>query len=261
MSPVFTAPRVIYHNLYPHPALTPVPDTDIVAAVKEQQDHEAEYRQLLVQGALAVLLPTEDLENPCLRTLVTDVIAETILGNSVGGKVCEGWFIWESLTKLVEAVRAKAEPRATGEQIEVDTRSRLEKFGLLADKSTEKAPSTTLERSIFSSVFWRVLQYTYLTFLAVRFVIIGFATAYSTPLRSATTSKSGSTGEKSPMITKADSVRKIRPILSFKLLSLCSILLDLPQRMPWLSGSLALLRHHLTGRVLRVGATDGIIDQ
>jgi len=194
-----------------------------------------------------VLLPTEDLENACLRTLVADVIAETILGNSIGGKVCEGWFIWGSITKLIEVVKAKAEPKATGEHIEVDTRSRLEKFGLLVDRNDNKEPRKERRRSTFSSVFWRVLQYGYLTFLTVRSAFLGFSASYSRPLRSLTTSKTGSC--------------KTRPILSFRVLPLFSILLDLPRRMPWLSGSLALLQHHLIHGPLRVGATDGMIDQ
>jgi len=208
-----------------------------------------------------VLLPTEDLENACLRTLVADVIAETILGNSIGGKVCEGWLIWGSITKLTEAVKAKVEPKATAQQIEVDTRSRLEKFGLLADKREDEQPNNYHRRSTFSSVFWRVLQYGYLMFLTIRFVILGFSAAYSRPLRSSTTSKTGSTGEKSPIEGKKDLSRQARPILSFRVLPLMSILLDLPRRMPWLSGSLALFQHHLIHGPLRVGATDGMIDQ
>lgn len=238
-----------------------MPNPAIPATSTVQQEHEADYRQLLVQGALAVLLPTEDLENACLRTLVADVIAETILGNSIGGKVCEGWFIWGSITKLIEVVKAKAEPKATGEQIEVDTRSRLEKFGLLVDRNDNKEPSKERRWSTFSSVFWRVLQYGYLTFLTVRFAILGFSASYSRPLRSLTTSKTGSTGEKSPMEGRVKMSRMTRPILSFRVLSLFSILLDLPRRMPWLSGSLALLQHHLIHGPLRVGATDGMIDQ
>ena len=255
-------PRAIYHSLQPHPALTPIPDPAIPATATEQQDRESDYRQLLVQGALAVLLPTEDLENACLRTLVADVIAETILGSSIGGRVCEGWFLWVSITKLIEVVKAKMAPKARGEQIEVDTRSRLEKYGLLANHSDVKEPSKQQKgRSTFSSVFWRVLQYGYLMFLTLRFVILGFSASRSLPLRSSTTSRSRSTGEKGRMEGRQDQSGKPRPILSFRLLPLCSSLLDLPRRKVWLSGSFALMRHQLIHGPLRVGATDGIIDQ
>jgi len=55
--------------------------------------------------------------------------------------------------------------------------------------------------------------------------------------------------------------RPPRPILSFRIFPLVSVLLDLPSRMPWLSGSMALLHHHLMHGMLKVGATDGILDQ
>lgn len=239
-----------------------MPDPTIPASATEQQGHEAEYRQLLVQGALAILLPTEDLENACLRTLVADVIAESILGNSIGGKVCEGWFIWDSVTRLIEVVRASLEPRGTGEQMEVDSRNQLEKFGLLADKSKNGRPGHHERRSTFSSVFWRVLQYGYLAFISVRFVILGLTAAYSQPLRSVSVSRTPVSCESSPVAKTNNSHPRLpRPMLSFRIFGLVSALLDLPSRMPWLSGSMALFQHHLMDGVLKVGGTDGIIDQ
>ncbi len=258
LPPLQTDPHVIYHNLNPHPALSPVPDLAVASTATEQQEHEAEYRQLLVQGALAVLLPTEDLENACLRTLVADVIADSILANSVGGKVCEGWFIWGGITKLVDVIKARIEPKATGEEIEVDTRSRLERFGLLSEKSQSREPSDNDRRSTFSSAFWRILQYGFLTFMTIRFVILGFITASSRPMRSTWTSKLSSSKESWPMEEKMEAPR---PILSSKILSVISILLDLRSRMPWLSGSLALLQHQLIHGPLELAATDGILDQ
>jgi len=256
-----TNPRVIYHNLNPHPALSPIPDPDIPSTIEEQSRNEADYRQLLVQGALAVLLPTEDFENACLRTLVADVIAETILGNAIGGKVCEGWFIFDSIIKAVGVVQAKVKPKATGEQIEVDTRSRLEKFGLLSEKEEKAERSSHSRRSTLSSVFWRILQYGYLTFLAIRFVMLGFIAASSRPLRSTMTPRPVKIARSSPMTGEPLPPFRPRPILSFRIFPLLSTLLDLPLRMPWLCGSLALLQHHLIHGPLKVGGTDGILDQ
>ena len=216
---------------------------------------------MLVQGALAVLLPTEDLENACLRTLVADVISDSILGNSIGGKVCEGWFIWGSINKLVEVAKAKIEPKATGEQIEVDTRSRLEKFGLLSDKSRDEGDGKQIRRSAFSSSFWRMLQYGYLAFIALRFIILGFTTAYSQPSRSLSVLRMSKSTESSPVEKAAESHHRLRPILDFGIFTLVSIVMDLSSSMPWLSGSAALLQHHLIYGPLKIGATDGIIDQ
>lgn len=211
-----------------------------------------------MQGALAVLLPTEDLENACLRTLVADVIADSILGNSIGGKVCEGWFIWGGITKLVEVVKARIEPKATGEEIEVDTRSRLEKFGLLSENRQSKKASKNDTRSTFSSAFWRILQYGFMTFMTIRFVLLGFITASSRPMRSTWTSKPSSSKELWPM---EERLEPPRPILSAKILSVLSTLLDLRSRMPWLSGSLALLQQQLIHGPLGLAATDGVLDQ
>ena len=222
-------------------------------------NNEAAYRQLLVQGVLAVLLPTEDLGNACLRTLVADIIGEMILGNGVGGKACEGWLIWEGMTKIVDNVKARVGAKATGEEIEVDTRSRLEKFGLLTEtKEESKLKAHQSRSSVVSEVFWRLLQYGYLTFITVRFIILGLATASSRPPRSPTVS--GTTDPE--VIQGLSAIQKTakRPILSYKIFSLIGHLLDLSDRMPWLSGSLCLAQYHATN-ILRVGATDGIFDK
>ena len=242
-----------------------MPDRITPLKIDEQSKNEADYRQLLAQGALAVLLPTEDLENACLRTLVADVIAESILGNAIGGKVSEGWYIWSSISKLVEVVKAKVQPRATGEAIKEDTRGRLEKFGLLSEKEekhkTRKHRGRS--RSAFSSWFWMGLQHIYLVVIAIRFVIVGFFLANSQPLRSSSTPRPTELPTALPIEkTSQSSARPLcRPILSFRVFPLLSTLLDLPSRTPWLAGSLALLQHHLIHGPFTVGATDGILDQ
>ena len=87
--------REIYHTLVPHPALTPVPRETDPSTILEQARNEESWRQLLVQGVLAVLLPTEDLENGCLRALVAEIFSDMILGNGVSGKACKPWLLWE----------------------------------------------------------------------------------------------------------------------------------------------------------------------
>ena len=207
-----------------------------------------------------MLLPTEDLENGCLRTLVADVIAETLLGNSIGGRACEGWFIWSSISRLVEAVKAQMAPKATGEEIEVDTRSRLEKFGLLSERGESTRPRLDGRRSLFSEVFWRVLQYGFLTIVTIRFVLVGIFASYLEPRRSSSNPKATATGL-SPMTTGYETPIPPRLILNFKIFSFLSTVLDLGFRMPWLSGSLSLVKHHLIYGPLKIGATDGLLDQ
>ncbi|KAJ9637237.1 hypothetical protein H2199_007523 [Coniosporium tulheliwenetii] len=158
--------REVYHTLNPHPALSPVPYENDPSCILEQGQNEAAWRQLLVQGVLAVLLPTEDLENGCLRALVAEVFSETILGNGVSGKACEGWLIWEAITKIAEAIR----PRTPVVEEVVESKlepglNRLEKFGLLSssNQTTEPAESYPLiahEPTAISTLLWLVVQYT-----------------------------------------------------------------------------------------------------
>ena len=231
----------------------------------EQGENESMYRQLLVGGALAVLLPTEDLENICLRTLVADIIADLILGQGVSSRACEGWFIWEAITKLVETVRAHLEPKATGEEIEIDTRSRLERFGLLSSKEDARSHhSSGGHQSRVSALFWRILQYGYLTFLAIRFVVVGLAQASSLPPRSYSTSRStpsSPVAKTSGAPTACRSTPTKRPVLEYRLFGLVSRLLDLSTRMPWLMGLFSLSQHHLVHGPARLGETDSVLDK
>ena len=249
-------PRTMYHALNPHPALTPVPNEKTLPAIEEQTQNEAAHRQLLVQGALAILLPTEDLENACLRTLVADVIAETILGQFIGGKVSKSWFMWSSISKAVDIVKAYAATESNGRDIETGSnRGRLEKFGLISDERQATRPAL----SAFSAVLWRVLQYGYILFIGLRLLVQGLFTAYSSPPRSSIAHLASS----SPIPKDADAAARkpMRPILAFRSFTLFSTVLDLPQHMPWLSGVFSLLQHQLLFGSIHFGATDAILDQ
>jgi len=249
----------VYHTLIPHPAFSPAPGVEVLSTADEQSQNEGAYRQLLIQGALAVLLPTEDLGNSCLRTLVADVIGEMILGNGIGNKACEGWLIWEGITKITETVNARHKPKVTGYQMESDGRSRLEKFGLLSDRTISSKQDMDRGRtSGLSDMIWKALQYGYLTFLALRFVSVGLFAAYS---RGAAPASTYSRDEDPASTTSATALSWKRPILSFKIFSLISILLDLSDRTPWLVGALCLLQHHLVRRPISLGATGGLFDK
>ena len=206
-----------------------------------------------------MLLPTEDLGNACLRTLVADILGDMILGNGVGGKACEGWLIWESITKISQAIKAQIEPKTTGEDIEFDTRSRLEKFGLLSTNDDEKHAQSIRSNAV-SGAFWRVLQYGYLAYITVCFLIRGLYTASSHPIHHGGNASSYSTTVLPEKRSTPTSSRK-RAVLSFKIFSLLSRLIDLPERMPWLNGTFNLVRYHLVHGIGRVGAPDGILDR
>ena len=235
--------------------------------MEEQAKNEAAYRQLLVQGVLAVILPTEDLRNPCLRTLVADIIGDMILGNGVAGKACEGWMMWEGITKMIENIGAQIGSKVAEEEIKVDARSRLEKSGLLGEKDEGQDVGRSPRGGglVVPEILWRILQFFYLTFTTLRFIVLGLVATSSAPSRTRSRPKSTLQDdyEGPPMISsnKAPAEESRRPILSYSVLGLVSQVLELSSRMPWTSGALLLVQYHLINGVLRVGAKDGLLDK
>ena len=243
--------------------MSPVPDPAQKSTVKEQLANEAAYRQLLVQGALAILLPTEELENVCVRILIADIIGETLVGNLIGGKACEGRFIWNNIIKTVEMIKSQRQPPATGEKHEINRRSRLEKFGLLPDDGPSRNAAGPPQQSRSSKLFWQVLQYGYLTISVLWFMIGGLIAASSrTTAQVSSTPGAVQVMMDSPPITKTGEAphRSRRPVLHFRIFPLISVLLNLPRRMPWLSGFCSLVQHQLIYGPLKIGVQDGLID-
>lgn len=278
-NPLTSNPRSVYHTLRPHPALSPVPIESDPTSVLEQRQNEAAWRQLLVQGVLVVLLPTEDLENGCLRVLVAEIFAEMILGNGISDKACEGWLLWEGITRIAEVLQADTEKEASSNQRKPEqTKSRLERYGLLSS-SVEKAaepvkPSVpngrpSHEELSVSGLFWLVVQYAFLACNAMRAVIIALATSSSLPPRSVTGVSVPSPMDqgRQSLPQKVDSTAfdghpaSKRPIVSMRLWSCTSGLLELDVRMPWLSGLVSLLHWGAVAGPGRVGDTDGVLDK
>ena len=274
-------PRVIFHSLHPHPALSPVPSASIPSTIVDQRENESAWRQLLVQGVLTVLLPTEDLENSCLRALVAEIFAEMILGNGISGKACEGWLLWEGITRVAEVLQARMKeeaPRSETTPAE-HALTRLERYGLLsppvADENGSTKPQTSNGRHhedrpmTFTGLIWAVIQYAFLAGTAMRAAIVNIATAPSLPARSITATSGQSPVEASrqsqlPQAAHPASRRPLaskRPILSMQLWSCASQLADLNSRMPWLSGLISMLHWVALAGPGRVGDTDGVLDR
>jgi hypothetical protein len=280
--PLASAPREIYHTLTPHPALSPVPLDDDPSALLEQELNEEAWRQLLVQGVLAVLLPTEDLENGCLRALVAEIFAEMILGNGLSKKACEPWLLWDAITTVIEAITQPG-TRVRKEGVEhahspTTATSRLEQFGLLsASKETgndsHKLNLSSQGSAAFSSasgLFWTVVQYVFLASTALRAFIYTLATSSTLPSRSKTW-LSPTEAERQEHVSSNPTARSEtsstslsndqRPILSMAVWSMVGHLIELEARMPWLSGLLVFLQHGALAGPGRVGDTDGALDR
>jgi hypothetical protein len=247
--------------------------------VIQQRHNETVWRQLLVQGVLAVLLPTEDLENGCLRALVTEIFSEMIMGGVVSERVCEGWMLWESIAKTIETLQprfAKADQEITkkaGRSVD-----RLEHFGLLATQTNDNTKRKSIPRqrkyaAHVADLFWLTIQYCFFLSNAVRAVIIAFATSSTWPSRDTighSTSPVQSVQQGRLVESKLSAAsaeqrhRRVackRPLLSMSVFSCISTILDMNNRMPWLSGVLALLQWGLVNGPGRIGETDRVVDR
>ena len=261
----------VYHALNPHPALTTTPRLDTNNMAKTTlEDNETVYRHLLVQSVLAVVLPTEDLENFSLRTLVTDIIADLILGQVIAEKMSERWFLEDTITRIVVIVKAHIEPKATGEELEVGARSRLEKFGLLSVKAVANSRhSPKPHQSGLMSYFWRIMQYGYLAILFLRFTVVGILQARRLPSRVAARKGADPSSPSAlsvlvpimPQETGPVGDRPPRAVLTYRILAFLSTFLDLSTRMPWLASSLAFGQHLLTAAAGRLVSANSVLDR
>ncbi|KAF9248659.1 hypothetical protein LCP9604111_4898 [Penicillium roqueforti] len=257
-----TSYRTIYHELNPHPGLSPVPDPGDPDTIVEQTDNEAVYRRLLANGILAVLLPTEDLENSSLRALVVDIIADLILGNQVSGRACEGWFIWETMGKLAAQVGHRQNQDDTKSAPDAGT-NRLEKFGLLSTED-EQLPDQPPASFSATAWIWNLLQTVYLGYVVLRFIAIGLFRVASSPGPSSHgvgVSPALPIDQKRDGMESSDGITRRRPVLDYRMYAMISQILGLSWRTPWLSGLLALSQYLILAGPGRVGATDGILDR
>ncbi|KAI1267202.1 PXA domain-containing protein [Xylariaceae sp. FL1019] len=231
--PLKTNRRQVYHSLCPLPALSPVPQPGEPESVKLQSENESTHRHLLVQGILAVLLPTEDLENECLTSLVGQLL------------LSEPWLVWEiliMLTRLAHKTNNREEP------------GRVPDESVAASTFTPNIHMTTGSKRewSFDRTFWSFVHWVFLFFGAVRLVISTIARSRSLPLRSshsvvrstgssnqeAILKQTQTTSHESPFQPQSHQV----PLVDVRLWSCMSTLLEIDLRMPWLHGTLSMLQ-------------------
>lgn len=265
--------RPLYHALHPHPALSPVPDISSQSTSLEQVENEAAWRQLLVQGVLALLLPPEDLENPCLRVLVTEIFSELILGNGVCGKACEGWLLWEIVIKIVEIVRSKGAPLPI-EVVADAPVNRLEQFGLLSSEGADTepmAPKTSSSGPLdwIVQLFLQAFNYIAILLVAVRAVYSAYHSSALLPERTAPSQKHRRVSSNIKQTDGDDQTTRFgsteppikRPIIAMSIWPSLSYFLSMDLRMPWLTGFLALLQWILISGPGKVGNTNSRLDR
>ncbi|PFH56905.1 hypothetical protein XA68_15772 [Ophiocordyceps unilateralis] len=224
--PLVVDPHKAYHALCPFPPLEPVPSPQDPTSEAEQRDNESAYRQLLVEAVLAVLLPTEDLENPCLTALVSQMLSELVVGNLVIGKAAQPWLILEGICILARTLGGKRPSPVT-------------KKAVVSAQSPAQAWLQSMAKVVFAVLSWLWLS------------VGALAMSSSLPPRCSP----GPGGKED----SRDGAK--RPVLEFAAWRCAANLMELGSRMPWLEGFLSLARFGAVHGPGHVAAVDGALDR
>lgn len=245
---------MIYHSILPNKALTPLPDNS--ENISEQQNNELAWSQLLVTRILPLVLPPEDLQNPCLHVLVSEIFSEMIVHNAICGKGSEPWVIWEAITKLIYST-LRSRPMRQGAVDDPSSEiNRLEQFGLLssagAKRSEDRHDAQQRRIGVFINIFWRVLYFLSLAWWLIGSLSTALLHESSIPARSPRKDKMKTSNRLSVTAVEADyrpgpgtmpdQRDDPRPVVSMRIWSCISMLTSLEHRMPWMFGFLSLLQ-------------------
>ena len=206
-----------------------------------------------MQGVLAILLPTEDLENPCLTSLVSGILSETIIGSVIAGKASQPWLIWEGLSILARNAPGRKKPKRSGSS---HLRSRSE---LIAQSA---APASFFHRLLFSALHWVFLGYA-----AIRLLVTTLASASSFPRRAGGKAHLAN-GDGGADDASADGSLLVEdgppdkvPVVDYRVWACAANLVDLRGRMPWLSGAISMVQLGLLEGPGRIAGLDGVVDR
>lgn len=205
---------------------------------------------MVVNRALALLLPHEEHQNPCLQVLVSEILSEMIFHNGICGKASESWLIWEGVTKIIYTVRPELSPGPQPSNPQ-DT-DRLAQFGLLSKEGGASHRSIQEPRrsriDALNSGFWALIQSLWLAWLLLRSSVTTIMQASALPMRSVEphgakidgTIRADVIGDDDSLDCNIDSQKP--PILGMAIWTSLSKLTRLTDRMPWLTGMLSLMQ-------------------
>ncbi|KAK5173790.1 uncharacterized protein LTR77_002471 [Saxophila tyrrhenica] len=263
--------RTIYQTMRPNKALTPLPEGD--AAVLEQVDNEVAWSQLLVSRILPLVLPPEDLANPCLHVLVSEVFSEMIVRNALCGKASEPWIIWEGVTKLLNSL---SRTQGQAADLQSSPAGRLEQFGLLSTRNASAGrdlhdAQRRWRLDAISQLFWSSLQVVVMGWLMVRFFVTALMHGSSIPIR-----RARSTADEEPKRVRTSAAEPAarplpqhntpkvygeRPVISMRVWPCISTTCCIEQRMPWVFGLASLSQWILLLGPGRLCDFDSILDR
>lgn len=246
--PLVVDPREAYHALWPLPALSPAPrppreDAEAAAAAAEEQlANETAYRQLLAQAVLAVLLPTEDLENPCLTALTGEIFSELVISNVVANKAAQPWLLFEAICILARLVEQKRASAASSRTLEL-----------------ERGPKRHGGWSV-QAILLSVVQLALVVMTSIRLLAGMVAGAASLPPRAAGAAESHEGAPERGGDGAPATPTKV-PVLEFGAWSFLGNAVEMGSRMPWLGGLLSLLQLGLTRGPGRLAGLDSTLDR
>ena len=266
----------IYHTLQPHEALSPQPIDPLTA--NEQQDNEVAWSQLVVSRILPLVLPPEDLQNPCLHVLVTEIFSEMIVHRVLCQRLSEPWMLWDGVTKLTRVFSASQHQQPADHSLPTD---RLEQFGLLSSEETsfdqklqharrgrlDHVAQAILMAMQVCTLGWSLLR----SFVAALMHASSMSTSSTQRQREATSLKASVSADAQPKDGPDHAPQLVQPVagdgygrppvVRFEVWACISRLSALNQRMPWLSGFMSLLQWFSLRGPGKVGDTDGILDK
>lgn len=196
-----------------------------------------------------MVLPPEDLLNPCLDVLVSEILSEMIFHNGICGKACEPWLLWDGITKVLQSIRPPTQNNASKHKS--SSTNSLEESGLLstarATQATEKHKSLRGRFDAVLQLFWLTIQAVMTLWFFARSFGMALMQARSIPPRASKTPRRLRTPESqfanSPNVGRAFELdQQKRPIISMRIWDLATQLLSLDKRMPWLTGMISLLQ-------------------
>ncbi|CRK47484.1 hypothetical protein BN1723_007581 [Verticillium longisporum] len=164
--------------------------------------------------------------------------------------------LWEIMIILVR-VLGKREPEKT--TLEEGVAEALSPDAAIIE------PESSTRGWSFQGIFWGVIQWLFMAFTAVQLVVLTLASSSSLPARSTPVldAKSSLAGSGSATkAAKANASKPVKaPIVTFKLWSCISSLIELDARTPWLSGALSMLQFGAVSGPAKLAGLDGPLDR
>lgn len=210
-----------------------------------------------MQGVLAILLPTEDLENTCLTGLVGEILSELVIGNLLANKISEPWLIWECLIILTRLARK----RDAADTSSLDASRADGPLGLNSVQQVRSKRSWSIQQ-----VFWSLVHWGFLVVHLIRLLVSAVMLSRSLPPRSNAIIRQvdyielGYT-EKSYDLPTNFVPHPKAPIADFNIWSCLANLLEIDVRMPWLTGALSMGQWAATRGPGKLAGFNGSLDR